>query len=128
MKSRTAVFAIVALVLIATASAVLTVRMTARAIDDTASVQTAEAPEIARLYVAKYGDLEHAAPSIVKRVSRSGLHVTLIDFKSGVWYSERGTIRRSRRPEHHRRRWSARRPRRSAPFGLGRRRRRDANR
>ncbi len=92
MKGRAAVLAIVAFVLIATASAALTVRMTACAIDDTAAVQAAEAPEIARLYIAKYGSLAAAAPSIVKRVTRSGLHVTLLDGRTGIWYGARGAF------------------------------------
>jgi signal transduction histidine kinase len=93
MKSRAAVVSIVAFVLIATACAALAVRMTACAIDDTAAVQAAEAPEIARLYIAKYGSLAAAAPSIVKRVTRSGLHVSLIDAQTGIWYSARGVVR-----------------------------------
>jgi signal transduction histidine kinase len=96
MKSRTAVIAIIALVLIATVSAILTVRMTARAIDDTAVVQAAEAPEIARLYIAKYGSLAAAAPSIVTRIERYGLHVLLFDKKTLTWYNGRGPERERR--------------------------------
>jgi signal transduction histidine kinase len=92
MRTRTAVLAIVAFVLVATASAVLAVRMAARAIDETASVQAAEAPEIARLYIAKYGSLGAAAPTIVKRVTRNGLRVSLLDFKTGTWYNIRGRM------------------------------------
>ncbi len=92
MKSRATIFAIVACVFFATASAVLTVRMTARAIDETATVQTAEAPEIARLYAAKYGSLAAAAPTIVQRVLRQGLRVSLVDQKTGTWYSVHGTL------------------------------------
>jgi two-component system OmpR family sensor kinase len=92
MKSRTAILAIVALILIATASAVLIVRMTARAIDETASVQAGEAPEIARLYIAKYGSLAAAAPTIVQHVSRTGLRVSLVDIKTGTMYGARGPI------------------------------------
>jgi signal transduction histidine kinase len=92
MKSRAAVVAIVAFVLIAVACAVLTVRMTANAIDATAAVQAAEAPEIARLYLAKYGSLAKAAPSIVQRVSRAGLRVWLYDRKTGTSYGARGAL------------------------------------
>jgi signal transduction histidine kinase len=98
MKSRTAVLAIIALVLIATVCAVLTVRMTARTIDETAAVQAAEAPEIARLYVAKYGSLAAAAPSIVARVERYGLHVLLFDRRTGIWYNAHGPERDRRAP------------------------------
>ena len=65
MKGRAALIAIVTLVLLAVVSAVLIVRMTTRSIDATVSAQTAEAPEIARLYIAKFGSLAAAAPSIV---------------------------------------------------------------
>jgi signal transduction histidine kinase len=67
--------------------------MTARTIDETALVQAAEAPEIARLYIAKYGSLAAAAPMIVTRVSRDGLRVVLLDLKTGTWYSKRGAIK-----------------------------------
>lgn len=98
MKRRAAVFAIVAFVLLAAAaSAALTVRMTARAMDETAAAQAAEAPEVARLYIAKYGSLAAAAPTIVKRVTRNGLHVTLIDFQNDTWYGAHGAIHGSRR-------------------------------
>jgi signal transduction histidine kinase len=96
MKSRAAVIAIVAFVLVATMGAVLTVRMTARGIDETATVQAAEAPEIARLYVAKYGSLAAAAPTIVKRVARTGLRVTLLDRKTDTWYGPQGELHRPR--------------------------------
>jgi len=96
MKSRAAVAGIVIVVLVATLGALLTVRMTARAIDETAAVQAAEAPEIARLYVAKYGSLAAAAPTIVKRVTRTGLRVTLLDFKTDTWYGPQGELRRPR--------------------------------
>ncbi len=94
MKSRAAVFAIICFVLVATAGAAFTVRMTARGIDETAAVQAAEAPEIARLYVAKYGSLAAAAPTIVKRVTRTGLRVTLLDLATGVWYGAQGELHR----------------------------------
>jgi signal transduction histidine kinase len=95
MKSRAAVFAIVIFVLVSTAGAAFTVRTTARGLDETAAVQAAEAPEIARLYVAKYGSLAAAAPTIVKRVTRSGLHVTLLDTQTGILYGAQGEL-------HHR--------------------------
>jgi signal transduction histidine kinase len=98
MKSRAAVIAVVAVILVATLGAVLTVRMTAHGIDETATVQTAEAPEIARLYVARYGSLAAAAPTIIKRVTRTGLRVTLMDFKSGTWYGPQGELRRPHEP------------------------------
>jgi signal transduction histidine kinase len=96
MKSRAAVLAIVAFVFIATAGAALTVRMTAREIDETAAVQAAEAPEIARLYIARYGSLAAAAATVVQRVTRKGLHVTLVDGKTGIWYGAQGELHRPR--------------------------------
>jgi signal transduction histidine kinase len=93
MKSRAAVFAVVVFTLVATAGAALTVRMTAHGIDEMAAVQAAEAPEIARLYVAKYGSLEAAAATIVKRVTRNGLRVTLVDTGTGGWYDAQGELR-----------------------------------
>jgi signal transduction histidine kinase len=96
MRSRAAVFAIALFVLVAIAGAVLAVRMTARGIDETAAVQAAEAPEIARLYIAKYGSLAAAAPTIVKRVTRNGLRVTLLDIKTGAWYGAQGELHRRR--------------------------------
>lgn len=92
MKWRGAPAAAIALVLIAVASAVLTVRMTARSIDATASAQAAEAPEIARIYIAKYGSLGAAAPMIIKHVIRPGLHVRIRDATTGIVYGERGAF------------------------------------
>jgi two-component system OmpR family sensor kinase len=86
MRSRAAVVAVVAFVLIAIAGAAYIVKMTGRSIDETAAVQAGEAPEIARLYIAKYGSLAAAAPTIVRLVSRSGLHVVVIDRKTGTMY------------------------------------------
>jgi two-component system OmpR family sensor kinase len=124
VKSRATILAIVACVLFATASAVLTVRMTARAIDETASVQIAEAPEIARLYVAKFGSLPAAAPTIVQRVSRAGLRVSLIDLRTGTWYGARGAL--PRWPHLHDRHFAAGGPGlgggpngAGAPYGMG---------
>jgi signal transduction histidine kinase len=96
LKSRAAVLAIVAFLLIATAGAAFTVRMTAHEIDETAAVQAAEAPEIARLYIARYGSLAAAAATIVQRVTRKGLHVTLVDGKTGIWYGAQGELHRPR--------------------------------
>ena len=90
-----AIVAIVAFVLVAMAGAVLAVRMTARAIDQTAAVQAAEAPEIARLYIARFGSLAAAAPTIVQRVTRDGLRVTLFDAENHAWYGPHGSVHRA---------------------------------
>jgi signal transduction histidine kinase len=96
MRSRAVVAAIVAFVLAATAGAVIAVRMTTHAIDDTAAVQAAEAADIARLYVAKYGSLAAAAPIIAQRVTRRGLRVIIFDRQSGRWYNAAGLVGGSR--------------------------------
>jgi signal transduction histidine kinase len=99
MRGRAAVVAIVAFILIAIASAALAVRMTARAIDETATAQAAEAPEIASLYIAKFGSLRAAAPWIVQHLKRSGLHIALIDHRSGWRFTSRGTAARPDEPQ-----------------------------
>lgn len=90
MRRRGTLFALLALVLIASAGAVLTVRMAARSIDATAHAQAAEAPEIARLYTATFGSLAAAGPTIVRHVTRPGLRVFLHDAKTGTFVGERG--------------------------------------
>jgi signal transduction histidine kinase len=92
MRSRAVVAAVIAFVLVATASAVFAVRLSAHALDDTAAVQAAEAPEIARIYIAKFGSLAAAAPTIAQHVMRSGLRVVVFDRHSGRWYNAAGAV------------------------------------
>jgi len=98
MRYRGVLITIVGVALLAIASAVLTVRMAARAIDTTATAQAAEAPDIARMYIAQYGSLAAAAPAIVRHVTRPGLHVALRDAKTGITYGDLGAARHRHAP------------------------------
>ncbi len=91
MKGRGAVIAIVTFIVLATACAAFTVRIAARTIAATATEQSAQAPDIARLYLARYGSLAAAAPTIVKHVMRTGLRVLLFDDRNRTVYGPDGT-------------------------------------
>jgi signal transduction histidine kinase len=90
VSSRAALFALVALVLVATAGAALIIRVSAASINATVAAQAAEAPEMARLYVAKYGNLAKAAPAIVARITRDDLRVVLFDAESKRVFTSNG--------------------------------------